>query len=260
MKHFPPFLFSLFLLIFISGCSKDNSIEPEQDTDTKKTELQKAILGKWVVATSSSQRTMSENAFLEFLSDSTYIVYNLTETLVQGKFNATSGTNISLENFGTLNEIKFTQNKIDFKLIYSNKTLAISANKTAVASATDKTMMLTHLWSLTSDESGSIVLGNTNNNWNKIITKFTVRFSPSGSYIASIYNNDEIIYAEVANWKWHSTKSDRVVYWSGNDAILEEENYTIIRELTETNLKTLEFSEDENGIEKPFNYTFKRLD
>jgi hypothetical protein len=256
MKRLLSFLFSLLLLAFINGCSKDNSIEPKQETDAEKSKLYTSVIGKWVLETSPNQRTTSENAFLEFLSDSTYIVYNISETLVQGNFNATSGTSISLENFGTLSDIKFTRNKIGFKLTYSNKTLTVSASKAAAVDATGQTQLLSHLWSLTVDEDGKEILGNTNNNWDKEITKATLRFTAAGSYITCLYSGDELLYADVFNWKWHSTKSDRIVYWSESEPVNEEVNVSIIRELTATTLKVSDYGEDEVWS----NFTFKRLD
>ncbi|TDE08288.1 hypothetical protein [Dyadobacter psychrotolerans] len=249
------FLFA-FALLFQS-CSKDSKDMPQPETPNEKGKLQSDIVGKWIIQ-SSSGRTTADEAFLEFLSDSTFLVYNVSQTLATGKFNAISATEISLDKFGSIKEIKISQDKISLKLTYSAKTLTITANKSAAVDTSDKTKLLSHLWSLTADQDGASILTN-NSQWEKPVDKVTFLFTSSGTYLAQIFSKGEVFESQTINWKWHSTKSDRLVFWTMGSTLNEERDYVIIRELTTSTLKTLEYHKDDNGVDQPANYVFKRL-
>ncbi|WAC12402.1 hypothetical protein [Dyadobacter pollutisoli] len=221
----------LVVFALATSCSKDHEL-PDPDDLSGNEKLQTDILGKWIVETSSG-RTMTDNAFLEFLSDSSFIIYSITDTTVTGTFKVTSNTEISLANFGTMSEIKITQDKISFKLAFSGKWLAISAVKSTLVDASDKTKLLSRSWSLTTDESGAILLDN-----DLGADKATVLISASGTYFAQFLSKGHAVESAMGNWKWHSTKTDRFVYWEDGEPINEETNYMIIRELTKDILKT----------------------
>lgn len=256
MKQFTSFVVSVLLLVFLSACSDDHTTDPGPETNPDTEKLQKSIVGKWVVE-SRSGRTMAQTAFIEFLSDSTFVLYNVTDTLVQGKFNATSGTDVSLEKFGSLSEIRFAQNKISFKLTYANNILTISANKVDAVESSDRTNKLSGSWSLTADENG-VDFFNENNDWGKMVVKITFFFSPSGTFIGQVYAADGLILSETRNWKWHSDKADRFVFWEDGAVVNEQKDYVIIRQLTESILKTQEYHPDQDGVLQPSNLVFKK--
>jgi hypothetical protein len=233
MKRLVYFTF-LFVNVLLLSCTKDHDIEPKPN-DTEKSQLQTSIVGKWTVE-SRSGRTTADNAFLEFLTDGTCIIYNIADTLVTGKFEATSGTEINLAKFGTLTEVKFEQGKVNLKLAYSGKKLTITAGKVAIVDSSDKTKLLSRNWSLTKEENGADFfvsgLG---------VDKVTVLFSASGTYLVQFSNKGQLVEAGMLNWKWHSAKADRIVYWEDGTAVNEDKNYVIIRELTKDILKTTEY-------------------
>jgi hypothetical protein len=247
MKHFTTCLLTLALFAFVISCTKDHGIDPKPDNPSKKEELQKDILGKWIVETSSG-RTMGDNAFLEFLSDSTYIIYNITDTLVTGTFEATSGTEISLEGFGSLNEIKFASEKISFKLVYSGKTITITAGKSGVIDPGDKTKLLTKNWSLTTEEGGSALINETTG-----IDRVTILFTASQTYLVQFFSNGKLVESGMNNWKWHALDPNRFVYWEDGQDI-KEGNYGVIHELSETHLKVTD-----NADGNPLTFVLKAV-
>lgn len=219
----------LVVFALATSCSKDH-VEPDPTSQTEKEKLQTSISGKWIVE-SSSGRTTADNAFLEFLSDGTYIVYNITDTLITGTFEATSGTGILLEGFGTLSEITFAQDKISFKLNFSGRTLTIVANKSVKVATGERTMLLSRNWSITELEDGAKLL--TADEDPNIRFNINVLFSASGTYLYQYSYQGKTFHFSMANWRWHSTDPDKVVFWQEGHEVDENTDFLVVRELNQ---------------------------
>jgi hypothetical protein len=232
MKKYFTFRFTLMLVLsfLVASCTEEDHVIPDPVGPDGKEELQKDILGKWIVETRTG-KTTAENAFLEFLSDSTYIVYGIADTLAVGEFKATSGNEISLVSFGSLSEIKFANDKISFKLAYAGKTVTITAGKSGVINPSDKTRLLTRSWSLTTEEDGSQLINEATG-----VDKVTVLFTPSQTYLVQFFSKGKLVEGGMNNWEWHGSDPNRFVYWEDGQAV-KEGNYGTIHELTETRLK-----------------------
>ena len=197
--------------------------------------------------------------YIEFLSDSTYMIYDSQGNFTQGKFNALTGDSISLSNFGSLGGIKLGSSTLDFKLHYSagSGTVTISANKAPAVASDSRTALLCRSWYLTNADAGGDIIGSTDSYYNPAtqqyedytIDSLTFVITTSGTYIVQQFNKGTLKNADVANWKWHSTQSDRFVYYWDNDPIDEAHDYVIIRENTKTILKLSEIDEENNNEE-----------
>ncbi len=251
----------VFLLsVLIWSCSKKaDDVGPEPDKESSKITLQSDIIGKWMIEVPNARKA-EKGAFIEFLSDSTYIIYNLTPSIVTGKYKATSNTEITLDKFGTASEVKIAQGKVSFKIVYSGTTVLLSAIKSSPVDASDKTRLLAHYWSLNNEGDAALIFEGTDDLYGKQIEKLTIRFSPSGTYMIELFNKGAVFRSEMSNWKWHSTKADRFVFWSGNEKVDEEKNFILIKELTDKVLKTTEYVEFDAGKPEPFNLVFTRID
>lgn len=229
MKRLINILLFFFAMPLMISCSKDH-VEPNPDTEISREELQKDILGKWIIETSSG-RTTAENAFIEFLSDSSYIVYNIADTLATGTFEATSGTEISLERFGTISEIRFAQDKISFKLAFSGRLLTITAGKSSVIDPGEKTSLLTRHWSLTTEDDGSQLINEATG-----IDRVTILFTPSQTYLVQFFSKGKLVESGMNNWKWHPSNPNRFIYWEDGQEV-KDGNFGTIHELTTMRLK-----------------------
>jgi hypothetical protein len=184
----------------------------------------------------TSLPTPSNTGFIEFLSGNTYIIYDNFGAFFSGKFEVKDGSSISLAGFGSISEIRFNDQKINFKINYaaSGKSIEVMANKAAEIAATDKTKLLcAHTWYVTDDEDGKSLVGNT-------IDRATILFSLSGTYLVQFFKSGKLVEAKVANWKWHTTDPNKIVYWWDDDLPNENTDYVLLRELTNSILKTRE--------------------
>jgi hypothetical protein len=251
----------LFLLsVLMYACSKkSDDVEPVPGNGSSKITLQSDVVGKWMIETPNARKA-EKGAFIEFLSDSTYIIYNLTPSAVSGKYKATSNTEITLDKFGSITEAKITKGKISFKIAYSGVTVLVSGTKSNAVDVSDKTKQLSHIWSLNNEGDGMIVFVSEDDYYGKQIEKLTIRFSPSGTYLVQMYNKGEVFRSDMINWKWHSSKSDRIVYWKEGQTANDEVNNIIITEITNKVLKTTENTKQTDGELLTFNLTFSRLD
>ena len=198
----------------------------------------------------------TNTGYIEFLSDSTYLIYDSEGHLFQGKFNAVTGDSISLGKFGSLGGIKLADNKLDFKLYYAagSKTVVISGNKAPAITADSRTALLCRSWYLTNADYGSTIIGSTNEYYNESTQQyesFTVDslsfvITTSGTYIVQEFEKGILKTADVANWKWHSSIANRFVYYWDDQPVNEDEDYILIRENTTGVLKLSEFYDD-NG-------------
>ena len=220
------------------------------------------------------QKKQSSGGFLEFLSDSTYMIYDSEENFFTGKFEVKDGTTISLKEFGSIEQIKFSDDAISFIISYGNpaKTIDISANKAAPVATDDRTEKLCFNWLLLKEKDGRYLYddGATFEHYNETtkekedlpFDKITVQFSKSGTYLVQIINKGVLQAAEVANWKWHYKDADKFVYWWDNELTQaeEDEDYITIAENTDTRLELYEVYLEDDVIVEEYNLVLSRID
>lgn len=279
--------------MMLASCSKkDAQPEPEKKPDpieiaNAAKKLENDVLGKWTFTNAIFPKTSSVNGmkspsanhvsrsssklsaiantsdvvprtgFIEFLNDNTYLIYDAKGNSFSGKFEAKDGQTINLAGFGTINDIRFVQGKIEFKITYSSasQTINISASKAIAMTSDERTKMLCRSWEFISiEENGESVqvngkweiYGGQDANGHDIIIpadKVSITFSPSGTYLMRGYDKDKLIAANVFYWKWHPTNQNKFMDY-GIDFNLddtEEEDYATITELTADVLK-IEFT------------------
>jgi len=208
----------------------------------------------------------TNTGYIEFLSDSTYLIYDSAGRFFQGKFNAVTGDSISLGKFGSLGGIKLADGKLDFKLYYSgsSKTVTISANKAPAITADSRTTLLCRSWYLTNVDAGGTIIGSTGEYYNESTQQyesFTIDslgffITTSGTYIIQQFEKGILKSADVANWRWHSSIANRFVYYWDNQPVDEENNYVVIRENTTAELKLSEFYDgDGDDIKEEYKYS-----
>ncbi len=291
------FLATLSASLFFIACSKKGSGTEENPQDPAIAQLYKTIQGKWEFdvptslgrkekQTSTSKRFSTfllpvvdqsfvvkrggdaVNGFIEFLSDSTFILSDEEMNVFTGRFTVKDGATISLAGFGEISEIKFTQNVINFIVSYSspNKKITIKANKAAAITLDDKTKMLTRNWLLTDEKDGKEIYDEgieTNPDGNEMqpVDKVTLLLSSSGTYLVQFFYANKLISAEVANWKWHRTDANKFVYWWEEEPTSQEEDdfsITVVR-LTNSLLETSERYETMPGEYEEDSYVFRAL-
>jgi len=274
------------LSVILLSCSKKNDSDPEPEPDpavvaAAAKKLHADVQGKWTfggitlplrvgVKTTKGtwlnpnspkrQTARSQEAgpiktgFIEFLSDSTYTIYDSEGNYLTGKFEAKDGTTISLAGVGTLSGINFVQEKINFKLTYTSnsKSITVTANKVKDVPTGDKAKLLGRKWYLTHEEDGNQLLNQEAEIYNEagnvtgtfMLDSLNFLMSPSGTYVVQMFEKGELKMAKMANWRWHPTKTDRFVYWWYDEPVDEEEDVIIIRELTQDVFKAAEYDDD----------------
>lgn len=291
----------LLMMAFVISCSKDN---PEiADDPANASELREKILGKWtfdndigfevsgayrgkafrtsarsenaarpLVSRSMGVRAEAvqsgANGFVEFLDDNTYLLYDGYEGFFSGKFEAKDGQTLLLSELGTITDIRFAQEKIDFKVTFSgtNQTLTVVANKAADVPMDDRTKLLCRTWLLSDVEDGQEIYDEPyeiyDNDGNLVesmdVDKLTITMSSAGTYAIRVYSNEKIVGMDMANWKWHSTNSNQFVYWWFDWEPDEDEDFVEIRELTQNVFRTLEYWYYD-GQREEIKYTFTPL-
>ncbi len=174
-----------------------------------------------------------------------------------GKFEVENGTTITLKDFGSLSDITFSNNEINFLISYSGSgnTIHISANKAEGILADDKTQKISRNCFLTNQKSGAEiyekgkeVYNETTGEWETTYyyDKVTILFSQSGTYLVKSYKDSKLLTAEVANWKWHAD-GDKILYWWGE---FDNEGEVKVTTLTNTQLELNESYEGEDGLEE----------
>lgn len=232
----------------------------------------------------ATKNTTATTAFIEFLEDGTFIILDNNGNVSTGDYTAKDGQTIDLSGFGSIKDIKFDNSNISCVMHYtqsgSAKTLTVKGKKTVQISASDRTTLLCQRWQVEQIKQGGWYWINwfTNNDtgestyetvwqesaWENGIwienphyddihpvefEKFIVQFSPSGTYLAQMYDNQgKLIEATVEYWKWHPTDANKLVTWTSdepeptsnfNDAISD------ITELTQSKLSIQSHGDDD---------------
>lgn len=281
----------------LCACSKDKGNDDSDPLKEAARQLQTTIVGKWefqnislegapklnqiAVAVKDRHRLNgivlsgtdpggpgNSTGYIEFLSDSTYMLYDSEGRYFQGKFQANTGDSISLAGLGSLGGIKLADGNLDFKLYYSagSKSIVVSGNKAASIPMDTRTTQLCRAWYLTREADGEEAFEDSEE-YNEETQQYEpyqidslgLIMTTSGTYIVQEFFAGKLLYAEVANWKWHSTKSDRFVYYWYNEEPDEDRDYIIITELNSTVLKAYEEWDDDNDgtIDTEWNYVFR---
>lgn len=180
--------------------------------------------------------------FIEFLSDSTYLLTDTQGHFFTGKFSAKDSTTISLGTYATLSGITFAQSGINFRLTYiaSNQSISITAVKAAAIPASDSTALLCRNWYLTRNESGDNFYSNERSD-TAGVDSLCVQMTASGTYMVQGFHNKVLVEADVMNWRWHSSKRNYFVYWYPEEIVLnEDDNSVLVRELNKNVFKAFE--------------------
>ena len=246
------YLLFFFAFSIFASCKKDDKTSL---TPTPTPALYSTVLGKWTVIRPSSGRVQhniaskiqspAELTSIEFLNDSTYVIVMGEDEVTTGTFTVTDSTSITLSGLGSLSEIKIANAKMDFKLFYNGSVLVLSANKAAEIALTGDTKLLCRTWYLTNTDS---LYDDYENGTDKI----TVLFSAAGTYLVQNFRKDTLLEADIANWKWHTSKPKTIIYWWDSEEPDENDAVTIT-ELTGTSLKLTETFTEGNNTEV-YNY------
>jgi|GEM_PF-7055535 len=225
------------IVFLIWSCSKkSNEIEPEK--------LLSKVTGKWQI---NSQSGVNEKnmPFIEFLSDGTYIIYNLTKEPVVDKYEIEGENKIVLDHFGQLSEVAVIDGKISFKMTYEGKTVSVLASKLPTIPMTEKTRQLIHRWSLNNEEDAYLYSYFNNVDDPIPFDKIIVFFTPSGTTCSLSFSKNQLIDVNLENWRWHSKLADHLYVWENPydseyyrpERQSEDNRYVKIRELSTTQLK-----------------------
>ncbi|UYQ94326.1 hypothetical protein MKQ68_04375 [Chitinophaga horti] len=259
--------------VMFTACSKDDKPTPKPDGGA--TYVYTKVQGKWlfgeeVIIPTGKKAADSKSglfgkrgnaqgkeasaivSFVEFLSDSTFLVVDAMGATFKGSFTAKDSTTIDLKDFGTISGISFTEGKINFKLTYKDQQIVVAANKAPQIAADDRNKLICRTWYLTKEEDGGDafegdavyddngeIIG-----YENVPDSITFQATLSGTYMIQFFANKQLLDADVANWKWHAS-ANTFQYWWGNQEPSEDENLVIIRELTKDVLKITE-SDDYN--------------
>jgi hypothetical protein len=246
------------IVFLIWSCSKkSDNIEPEK--------LLSEVIGKWQL---NSQYGINEKnkPFIEFLSDGTYIIYNLTKEPVVDKYEIEGENKIVLDHFGQLSEVDVIDDEISFKMTYEGKTVSVLASKLPTIPLTERTRQLTHRWSINNEEDASLYFNNVDDPIP--FDKFIVFFTPSGTGCTLSFSKGQLIDIYLYNWKWHSKLADHLYTWDNpydgeyfeSDRENEDNNYVKIRELNTTQLKTTGYYIGTDGRVFTWNTSFTKAD
>lgn len=203
--------------------------------------------------------------FIEFLGDSTYLIYDEAGRFVTGTFRAKTGDSIALDSLGSLSNISMADGKLRLKICYAGSRMArfFTGNKEAPLPSEERTTSICRKWFLTAEGNGRDVLGESlyMNESGQLITfiqdSIACLFTPSGTFILQRFAQGQLKSAGVCNWCWQSGQSNRFVYYRYNSPI-DEEHSTECRELNGSVLKMLELAdEDDDGLDEQWNWVLK---
>lgn len=200
------------------------------------------------IASTNTMSTSTTTAFIEFLADGTFIILDNNGNVSTGDYTAKDGQTIDLSGFGSIKDIKFENGNISCVIHYeqsgSAKTLTVKAKKAVQIAASERTTLLCRTWQVERMESKGFIMkwNNQNNDYDKIwehyiwnngiwdiryidedsklveFEKFIVQFSPSGTYLAQIYDKQgKLIEASVEYWKWHPTDANKLIAWTNDE-------------------------------------------
>ncbi|QEC43394.1 hypothetical protein FSB84_17460 [Pseudobacter ginsenosidimutans] len=219
-----------------------NSLRP-RNVVTPPVTVNKAFAGivktNGIIKTNDIRPLASGEAFVEFYSDSIYIVSIDGYLLVEGKYKAVAADSILLSSLGSLGGIKITDNKLEGRLHYTELDISvpITGLRTAAISTSEKTKLFSRHWYIAREEDYS-------KNFGEEVDSMTVRISSSGTYYARIFFQKQLLESKVMKWNWIGTGESKFGYSDPSDQ--DNTGEVTIRELTADLMRTSEWL-DRNG-------------
>ena len=198
-------------------------------------------------------------AFIEFLDDDTYLLVDANGITFSGLFEIDGNDAVVLSDLGNISELVIEGGKISFKFTNAetSETVTATGSRVEVLDLDDRTNKLVHTWELLPEADGKSFFEEPLEIWGEndtvatdtvMVTRATVTFSASGTYIVRMYaDGEKLVMAEASNWQWHSTDANKFVYWTPGWELDEEEDSIEITKLDDSSLHTLESWEEEEG-------------
>ncbi|UYQ94325.1 hypothetical protein MKQ68_04370 [Chitinophaga horti] len=224
-------------MVAFAACSKSEN-PPQESLYTK-------VLGKWSLngvslqTQSNGKKADAKDGFIEFLSDSTFYIYDAGGQFFTGKFSIQDGASISLENFATIRSLTFSNTALNFILMYNGKEITIAATKAPTIALTDSTTLICKNWHLTREGTGGQLYeaarglfdaeGNPIGSF--VPDSVTFRFTTSGTYLVQMFKEKQLKSVDVFNWKWHSSLANHYVCWDNSLEFDEEKDKVEVLEL-----------------------------
>ena len=267
---------------FIFSCSKDDNNDDSTPPATEAEKLQADLAAKWeldpelvnslrprnvvtppvtvnkaftgivktngIIKTNDAGPLASGEAFVEFYDDSTFIVSIDGQLLTEGKYKAVSADSVLLGAMGSMGGIKFTDNKLEGRLHYTelDVTVPVTGIKVSVLSQSERTKLFSRNWYIAREEDYDV-------NFGEEVDSMTVRISSSGTYYAKVFFQKELLESVVMKWNWIGSGETKFAYSDPGDASNNGE--VTIREITADLLRTTELldrdgdgNEEENRI------------
>lgn len=283
MKQIHLLLLASFAFLF--SCSKDDNNGPSNQEQAA--ELQASIAAKWELDPAAIESLLSKNVvtqpvtvnsfvkvlkgslnnnvqtddvnpgpgtpiltFVEFYSDSSFIISNNGSLLLEGKFKAVSGDSILLTPLGSLGGIKIVDGKLEGRLHADElqKSVIIIGTKAAVITESARTTLFCREWYLAREEDYEDA-------YDDYTDYLTIRISNNGTYLVKLYKDNELQEALVQGWKWYDNDETKFHYFPlDNPQVL---GTVTVRDLTKDVLKATEYY-NSDGIpgDETFNWTF----
>ncbi len=240
MKTLKKTLIVIFVLTFITACSKDENDPIEILEKT-------TISAKWNVGNSSEYKSF------EFNESGNYIIVKnnnskaksannqLNQIVLFGTYEINDKT-IILSDFGTLIVSEVNEMLISFSIQLasnSDSEIIINASKQEEMDSTVKTVMLCRTWEMASIN-GKSVIG----------TEYglSVLFSNAGTYFVERANLEDENDGGLANWKWSDNTETKFLYSWDTPPVWSEEDIVEVIELTDNLLKVLEIIDGEEEL------------
>ncbi|WEK35475.1 MAG: hypothetical protein P0Y53_23535 [Candidatus Pseudobacter hemicellulosilyticus] len=212
-----------------------------------------------------TREAKSGTGFIEFLSDSTYMIYDAGGRFITGSFHAETGDSISLNCFGSLSSINMADGNLQVRICHSGKLppVLVSGTKEAPLPEEERTAILCRNWYLSTEGNGDDVLGESlyMTEKGRLQTFFqdsiACAFTPSGTFLMQRFEKGVLKSAGIANWKWHPTEPNRFIYYR-YDKPIDDNRSARLKELNPVLLKMQELvDENEDGMDEEWNWVLR---
>lgn len=244
-------------------------------------EKKRGLLRLGQATNNSSARVMDDyQGFIEFLSDTTYIfndpkVLQSSWKLEYGKFQIdVESKKLILQGYGEIDiqEINNETVKFDLKESASNSNYSLEGVKRGFLDETEKTRMISKVWSLTDENDfgkeqldylkneGVGIYGENGQIVDRIYPEgFIIFITPSGTIKSAHLIGETLMSFDIENWRW--SEDGNFILTAYDHTNLETENedsYSLkIVELTENRLVLGDSYTDEEGNQYEEEWIFK---
>ena len=202
-------------------------------------------------------------AFLELFENGTYLLSDGKDAFYRGWIRELESGIWELEGFGTMEKIQTQENELHFELVQKNagNPSVITATKAPSRETNQPTTLLCRDWYLESYISTAGDLGfqlgeeieiyqNNKPVDSGILQYFNVVFTPSGTLFTYLVVNDLVYIDFITDWNWNSD-------FSAISGILDDEEFTDVKELSESRLAFSSQYTDEEGNAHQEEMSFK---